>query len=113
MWTTAPDIVTAATTWTDIRVSEVGVTSNVMGFGAKATEHGRHGGDSASDRRVASPNHVRLPTATCKITDTLLIANHRTSLEGNGSDASWLHSAPTVDGKAAIKVDLATATDLR
>ena len=104
------DIVTTATTWTDIRVSEVGVSSNVMGFGAKC--------DGSTDDTVAiqraidiaSPNHVRLPTAACKITDTLLISNHRTTLEGSGSDASWLWFVPPVDNKAAIKVKLSTAT---
>ena len=104
------DIVTAATTWTDIRVSEIGVTSNVMGFGAKCD--GTTDDTAAIQRAidVSTPNHVRLPTATCKITDTLLISNHRTTLEGNGPDASWLQFAPTADNKAAIKVDLATAT---
>ncbi len=104
------DVVTSATTWTDIRVAEVGVWSNVMGFGAKCD--GSTDDTVAIQRAidVASPNHVRLPTATCKITDTLLIANHRTTIEGTGPDASWLQFAPTADNKAAIKVDLAAAT---
>lgn len=103
------DIVTTATTWTDIRVSEIGVTSNVMGFGAKCD--GNTDDTQAIQRAIdiASPNKVLLPTATCKIIDTLLISNHRTTVEGSGSDASNLQFAPTVDNKAAILVDLATA----
>lgn len=104
------DIVTVATTWTDIRVSEVGVTSNVMGFGAKCDGSTD---DAAAIQRaidIASPNKVQLPTGVCRINDQLLISQHAITIEGNGPDASWLLFHPTTDGKAAIKVDLAAAT---
>jgi hypothetical protein len=103
------DIVTTATTWTDIRVSEIGVTSNVMGFGAKCDGSTD---DTAAIQRaidVAAPNKVQLPTGTCKITDQLLISTERISIEGNGPVASVLLFAPTAHNKAAIKVDLPTA----
>ena len=103
------DIVTAATTWTDIRVSEVGVTSNVMGFGALC--------DGSTDDRaaiqraidVAAPNHVRLPTGTCKITDELIIDDDRITIEGNGPVTTILQFQPTAGGKAAIKVGKTSA----
>jgi Pectate lyase superfamily protein len=95
--------------WTDIRVAEAGVTSMVTTFGAKCDSNTD---DTAAIQRaidIAAPNKVLLPTGACVITDTLLIANHRISLEGSGPDASMLHFEPTADNKAAIKVDLATA----
>ena len=106
------DIVTAATTWTDIRVSEIGVTSNVMGFGAKCD--GTTDDTAAIQRAIdiSALNKVQLPTSTCVITDTLLISNHRVTLEGNGPDTTFLTFLPTVDGKAAIKVDFPTATTI-
>ncbi|HEX8410488.1 MAG TPA: glycosyl hydrolase family 28-related protein [Thermoanaerobaculia bacterium] len=97
-------------TWTDIRVAEGGVTSLVTTFGAKCDGSTD---DTAAIQRaidISYPNKVQLPTATCKITDTLLISNHRTTIEGNGADDSRLVFAPSVDNKAAIRVDLATAT---
>ena len=97
-------------TWTDIRVAEGGVTSLVTTFGAKC--------DGSTDDQVAiqrainiaSPNKVQLPTGTCRINDTLLIANDGITIEGNGPQASWLLFQPTADNKAAILVDKAAAT---
>jgi hypothetical protein len=96
--------------WTDIRVAEGGVTSLVTTFGAKCD--GTTDDTAAIQRAIdiATPNKVQLPTGTCKITDELLISQHRVTIEGTGPDASWLQFAPTTDGKAAIKVDLAAAT---
>ena len=104
------DIVTAVTTWTDIRVAEVGVTSNVMGFGAKC--------DGSTDDRaaiqraidIAAPNKVLLPVGICRINDELLIKHDRVIIEGAGPNASMLLFQPTSDGKSAIRIDLDAAT---
>ncbi|HEX7832424.1 MAG TPA: glycosyl hydrolase family 28-related protein, partial [Thermoanaerobaculia bacterium] len=96
--------------WTDIRVAEAGVTSNILTFGAKC--------DGSTDDTtaiqaaidIATPNKVQLPTGTCKTTNELLIDDHRITIEGNGPDASYILFAPAASPKAAIRVDLASAT---
>jgi len=104
------DVVTTLNTWTDIRVSEVGVTSNVMGFGAKC--------DGSTDDRaaiqraidVAAPNKVLLPVGICRINDELLVKQHRVVIEGAGPNASMLLFQPTSNGKSAVRIDLDDAT---
>lgn len=98
--------------WTDIRVAEAGVTSNILTFGAKCD--GTTDDTVAIQRAIdiASPNKVQLPTGTCKITDELLIDDHRITIEGNGPDASWLQFLPTFGPKAAIRVDYPSATTI-
>lgn len=96
--------------FTDIRVAEAGVSSNVLTFGAKCDGSTD---DTAAIQRaidIGTPNHVQLPTGTCKTTDELVIDDHRITLEGNGPDASYIQFAPTASPKAAIRVQLGSAT---
>jgi pectate lyase-like protein len=96
--------------WTDLRVAEAGVTSNILTFGAKCDGSTDDTAAIQAAIDIATPNKVQLPTGTCKITNELLIDDHRITIEGNGPDVSYLLFLPTSGPKAAIRVDLAAAT---